>query len=150
MNIVDSSGWIEYFFAGPNAEFFSPISEDTDKLLVPTICLYEVFKKANIVADEARALQLIAQMKQGHVIAMTEDIALRAALLSIKHKLPMADSLILSTTYAHRAILWTQDEHFKPFQNVKFKEARTSASTARSVRPASPKLRRVSGGRRVR
>ncbi len=139
MNIVDSSGWIEYFFAGANADFFSPIIEDTDNLLVPTICLYEVFKKANIAADEARALQLVAQMKQGHVVDMTEDIALRAALMSIKHKLPMADSLILSTSYAHRAILWTQDEHFKSLQNVKFKEARMT-STVRSVR----------GGRRAR
>lgn len=141
MNIVDSSGWIEYFFAGPGADFFSSAIEETDKLLVPTICLYEVFKKANVVADEARALQLIAQMKQGHVIDMTEDIALRAALISIKHKLPMADSLILSTTYAHRAVLWTQDEHFKSFQNVNFKEARTTrVSTGRTAR----------GGRRVR
>lgn len=130
MNIVDSSGWIEYFFAGSNAGFFSSAIESTDKLLVPTICLYEVFKKANVVADEARALQLVGQMKQGHVVDMTEDIALRAALISIKHRLPMADSLILSTAYAHRAILWTQDEHFKAFEQVKFKEARTSGRRA--------------------
>lgn len=140
MNIVDSSGWIEYFFAGPNADFFSSAIEHTDKLLVPTICLYEVFKKANIVADEARALQLVGQMKQGHVVDMTEDIALRAALVSIKHRLPMADSLILSTAYAHRATLWTQDAHLKEFENVNFKQARTSATTVRSAR----------GGRRVR
>ncbi len=140
MNIVESSGWIEYFFAGSNADFFSSAIESTDKLLVPTICLYEVFRKAHVVADEARALQVVAQMKQGHVVDMTEDIALRAALISIKHKLPMADSLILSTAHAHRAILWTQDEHFKALENVNFKEARTSASTVRSAR----------GGRRVR
>lgn len=137
MNIVDSSGWIEYFFAGPNADFFSPAIESTDKLLVPTICLYEVFKKANMVADEARALQLVAHMKQGRVVDMTEDIALRAALISIKHKLPMADSLILATTYAHRATLWTQDEHFKAFENVNFKKARTSAFAVRSARSGS-------------
>ena len=140
MNIVDSSGWIEYFFAGSNADFFSSAIEGTDKLLVPTICLYEVFKKANVVADEARALQLVGQMKQGHVVDMTEDIALRAALISIKQKLPMADSLILSTAYAHRAILWTQDEHFKAFENVNFKEARTGASTVRPAR-ARPRVR---------
>ncbi len=81
-----------------------------------------------------------SHMKQGHVVNITEDIALRAALISIKHRLPMADSLMLSTTYAHRAILWTQDEHFKAFENVKFKEARTRVSAGRSAR----------GGRRVR
>ena len=139
MNIVDSSGWIEFFFGESNAAFFSSAIEATDKLLVPTICLYEVFKKVNVVADEARALQIIGQMKQGRVVDITEEIALRAALISIKHRLPMADSLILSTAYAHRAVLWTQDEHFKGFENVRFKEART-APTVRSGR-GRPRVR---------
>ena len=63
MNLVDTSGWIEYFFAGPNAAFFSDPIEATKELIVPTICLYEVFKKVNAVADEAKALQAVAQMK---------------------------------------------------------------------------------------
>jgi len=134
MNIVDSSGWIEYFFAGTNAAFFSPPIEDTDNLLVPVICLYEVFKKINAVADEARALQIIAQMKQGRVVDVTEEIALKASLISLKHKLPMADSLILSTAHALAAILWTQDEHFKHLQNVKFKEARPKLASVHSLR----------------
>jgi len=133
MNIVDSSGWIEYFFSGSNTAFFSPPIEDTDNLLVPVICMYEVFKKVNTVADEARALQIIAQMKQGRVIDVTEEIALKASLISLKHKLPMADSLILSTAHAHEAILWTQDEHFKHLRNVNFKEARRP-STVRPLR----------------
>ena len=134
MNIVDSSGWIEYFFSGSNAAFFSPPIEDTDNLLVPVICMYEVFKKVNIVADEARSLQIIAQMKQGRVIDVTEEIALKASLISLKHKLPMADSLIFSTAHALDAILWTQDEHFKHLQNVNFKEARTKPSNVRPLR----------------
>jgi predicted nucleic acid-binding protein len=131
MNIVDSSGWIEYFFSRPNATFFSPPIEDTENLLVPVICLYEVFKKVNSVADEAKALQIIAQMKQGRVMDLTEDIALKASLVSLKRKLPMADSLILSTAIAHGALLWTQDEHFKHLPNVSFREARTKPSRAR-------------------
>ena len=131
MNIVDSSGWIEYFFLRPNAAFFSPPIEDTENLLVPVICLYEVFKKVNSVADEAKALQIIAQMKQGRVMDLTEDIALRASLISLKHKLPMADSLILSTATVHGALLWTQDEHFKHLPNVSFREARTKPSSVR-------------------
>lgn len=121
MNMVDSSGWIEYFFSEPNASFFTPPIEDVDNLLVPVICLYEVFKKVNSVADEAKALQIVAQMKQGRVIDVTEEIALRASLISLKHKLPMADSLILSASLVHSALLWTQDEHFDGMPGVKYR-----------------------------
>ena len=121
MNLVDSSGWIEYFFSESNASFFAPPIEDTSNLLVPVICLYEVFKKVNLVADEAKALQIVAQMKQGRVVDITEEIALRASLVSIKHQLPMADSLILSTSLVHRAVLWTQDNHFEGMPDVKYR-----------------------------
>jgi len=127
MNIVDTSGWIEYFFAGPNAAFFSKPIEDPERLIVPVVCLYEVFKKANIVADEARALQVVGQMKQGHVVALTEETALRAALISIRHKLPMADSFIYSTAIARSALLWTQDEHFRNLPGVNYRAARPTS-----------------------
>jgi len=127
MNLVDTSGWIEYLFAGPNALFFSEPIEDTGRLVVPVICLYEVFKKVNAAADEARALQVVAQMKQGQVVDVTEDIALKAALISLRHGLPMADSLIFATAKARGALLWTQDEHFKHLPGVRFRECRTSA-----------------------
>lgn len=126
MNLVDTSGWIEYFFAEANSVFFTNPIEDTDALLVPVICLYEVFKKVNIVADEVRALQAVAQMKQGLIVDITEDVALSAALISLKHKLPMADSLIYATARAHEAILWTQDEHFRNLPGVNYKKARSS------------------------
>jgi len=121
MNVVDTSGWIEFLFAGRNADVFAPLIEDVANLLVPVICLYEVFKKVNSVADEAKALQAVAQMKQGRVIEVTEAIALRAALLSLKHRLPMADSLILSTAWSEQATLWTQDEHFAGLPGVEYK-----------------------------
>jgi predicted nucleic acid-binding protein len=94
MNLVDTSGWLEYFFAGPNASYFSRPIEHTDDLIVPVVCLYDVFRKINLVADEARALQAVARMKQGRVCEVTEAIAFRAALVGTKYKLPMADSLI--------------------------------------------------------
>ncbi len=125
MNLVDTSGWIEYFFGERNASYFAPPIEKTDQLVVPVICLYEVFKKVNVVADEARALRAVAQMKQGHVVDISEDVALSAALISLKHKLPMADSLIYATARAQGATLWTQDEHFSNLLNVRYKEART-------------------------
>jgi predicted nucleic acid-binding protein len=122
MNLVDTSGWIEYFFEGKNASYFSEPIEDTSELIVPVICLYEVFKKINIVADEAKALQAIAQMRQGQLIILSEEIALKAALISIKHKLPMADSLIYATGYLEGAVIWTQDVDFQGLPGVKFKE----------------------------
>ncbi len=124
MNLVDTSGWLEYFFDEANAGYFSSPIEETHALLVPVICLYEVFKKVNSVADEARALQAVAQMKQGLIVDITEDIALSAALISLKHKLPMADSLIYATARGHGAILWTQDDHFRNLPGVNYKKAR--------------------------
>ena len=136
MNLVDTSGWIQYFFGGPNAAHFTSPVEDTDALLVPVICLYEVFKKVNLVADEARALQAVAQMKQGRIVDLTEDVALSAALVSLKHRLPMADSLIYATACAQGAILWTQDEHFNGLPGVNYKEARIKASRRHPKRHA--------------
>jgi predicted nucleic acid-binding protein len=125
MNLVDTSGWIEYFFGERNASYFATPIEKTDQLVVPVICLYEVFKKVCVVADEARALRAVAQMKQGRVVDITEDVALSAALISLKHKLPMADSLIYATARALGATLWTQDDHFSSLTDVRYKEART-------------------------
>jgi predicted nucleic acid-binding protein len=131
VNIVDTSGWIEFLFEGRNAGMFAPLVEDVDDLLVPVICLHEVFKKVKAVADEAKALQAIAQMKQGRVVEITEAIALRAGLISLKHRLPMADSLILATAWSEQATLWTQDEHFKGLPGVEYKTPRTKASNVR-------------------
>ena len=131
MNVVDTSGWIEFLFEGNNAGVFAPLIEDVNNLLVPVICLYEVFKKVNAVADEPKALQAVSQMKQGRVIEVTEAIALRASLISLKHRLPMADSLILSTAWSEQATLWTQDEHFVGLPGVEYKAARTKASGVR-------------------
>jgi len=119
MNVVDTSGWTEYFFAGPHARFFAPAIESIGQLIVPTVCLYEVFKKVTLVADEARGLAAVAHMKLGAVCPMTEEVALRAAALSIKHKLPMADSLILATAQLSSATTWTLDEHFRGLQGVR-------------------------------
>jgi len=120
MNVVDTSGWLEYFFDSKNADSFSSEIEDTERLVVPTICLYEVFKKVNLVAGEAKALQAVAQMKQGRVVDVTERVALQAAQISIRYKMPLADSLILATTWIEQATLFTQDEHFKGLPGVEY------------------------------
>lgn len=125
MNLVDTSGWIEYFFGSASADHFASPIEDTEKLIVPVVCLYEVFKKVSTVADEAKALRSVAQMKQGRVVELSEEIALRAAAVSLQHKLPMADSFIYATAQLEHATLWTQDTDFKGLPGVNFEPART-------------------------
>lgn len=118
MNVVDSSAWLEYFADGPNAEFFAPVIENTAELCVPTISLLEVFKRVLQQRDEDDALQAVALMCQAELVALTEPLALQAARLSIEHKLPLADSVILATARTHDAMLWTQDADFQGLDKV--------------------------------
>lgn len=122
MIVVDTSGWIEYFFDGANADIFAPLVEDTRRLVVPVICLYEVFKKVSLAADETKALRAVAQMKLGRVVGVTETVSLSAARISLNYKIPMADSMILAVAWAEQATLWTQDEHFKGLPGVEYCE----------------------------
>jgi predicted nucleic acid-binding protein len=122
MNVVDSSGWLEYFAEGSNADFFAPAIEDTKNLLVPVICLYEVFKKLLQQSGLSEAQVHVSDMKQGKIVEIDESLALSAAKMSADLKLPMADSLILATARANNATLWTQDEHFKELDGVKYIE----------------------------
>ncbi|MDJ0984482.1 MAG: type II toxin-antitoxin system VapC family toxin [Desulfobacterales bacterium] len=120
MNIVDSSAWLEYLADGPNAEHFSDPLIDVDKLIVPTICIYEVYKVVLRQRGEDAALQAVALMNQGITVNLTDDLALQATKISLEYKIPMADSIILATARAHKAILWTQDRDFKDMENVKY------------------------------
>ena len=121
MNVVDSCGWLEYFAGGTNAGLFAPALEAMDgTLVVPTLCLYEVFK--NILGQSTRdqALRKVAVMRQGNVVALDENLALDAALLSRDLQLPMADSVILATARRYGAELWTQDAHFEHLDGVRY------------------------------
>jgi predicted nucleic acid-binding protein len=120
-NVVDSSGWLEYFAAGPNADFFAPPIENTRALLVPAVSLYEVFRRVLQQRNEGDALQAMALMQQGRVVDLDGSLALSAARISADLKLPMADSLILATARAHGAVLWTQDADFASIIGVKYR-----------------------------
>jgi len=124
MNIVDSSGWLEYFASGPNAEFFSEPIEEPSELLVPTISLYEVFKRVLQQRDESKALRAIAFMQSGEIIDLTSTIALHAAKISTELKIPMADSVMLATARESDAVLWTQDSDFEDLKDVRYTKAR--------------------------
>jgi predicted nucleic acid-binding protein len=120
MNLVDSSAWLEYLANGPNAEHFSAPLEDVTNLLVPTICIYEVFKAVLRQRGEDAALQTVALMKQGTTIDLTDELALNAAKISLDYQIPMADSIMLATARAHEAVLWTLDQDFKGMENVNY------------------------------
>ena len=120
MNVVDSSGWLEYFAGGPNANFFAKPIEATAQLVVPTLSLYEVFKKVAQQRGEGDALQAIAVMQQGRVVDLSSTLALSAAQVSIQLSLPMADSVILATARASDAVLWTQDADFATVPGVRY------------------------------
>ena len=120
MNIVDSSGWLEYLADGPQAFSFEKPLQELDKLVVPTICLHEVFKVVLRERGEDDALQAVALMKQGKVADLTEKIAIDSAKISFDHKMPMADSIILATGRAMEATIWTLDGDFAKFDGVKY------------------------------
>ena len=125
MNVVDSSGWLEYFAAGPNAAFFASALEAVDELLVPSVSVYEVFKRVLQQRGEGPALQAVALMQQGTVVDLGASSALTAARLSVEAGLPMADAIILSAARSAGATFWTQDAHFGGMADVQYVSARS-------------------------
>lgn len=120
MNVVDSSGWLEYFADGSNADFFAKAIENTTELIVPSISLYEVFKRMMQQRGEGAALEAVAVMMQGKVIDLDSTLALSAAKVSTELQIPMADSIMLATSRMHEATLWTQDTDFEGVEGVKY------------------------------
>jgi predicted nucleic acid-binding protein len=88
--------------------------------VVPTVCLYEVFKVVLRERSEDEALQAVALMSQGKVVDLSPELALQAAKASLDYKIPMADSIIFATAQVFQAIVWTQDQDFKGLPEVRF------------------------------
>ena len=120
MNVVDSSGWLEYFADGTNADFFAKAIESTVELIVPSISLYEVFKRMLQQRGEGAALEAVAVMMQGQVVDLDSTLALSAAKISAEMQIPMADSIMLATARMHEATLFTQDADFEKMEGVKY------------------------------
>jgi predicted nucleic acid-binding protein len=120
MNVVDSSAWLSYFAGDKNAGSFAKPIETIDELLVPSITLTEVFKCIMRQRDEDVALEAIAHMEQGKVVLLDSALAIDAAVYGLKHKLPLADSIIYATARKFDAVIWTQDADFKALPDVKY------------------------------
>ena len=107
MNVVDSSGWLEYFAGSTNASFFAPVVKETDTLAQ---------------RGEGSALQAIGIMSLGIISDLTREIAVNAATISPEINMAMADSIILATARTYDATLWTQDADFEGKGGVQFIE----------------------------
>ena len=120
LNLVDSSGWIEYFTDGPNADVFAEPLADASRLIVPTVCMYEVFRVVLRQRGEHDALRAAALMASGREVALTSALALEAARLAHENTLAMADGIIMATARFANATLWTQDIDFEGMPHVRF------------------------------
>ena len=120
LNLVDSSGWIEYFADGPNAGIYAEPLLDTERLVVPTVCLFEVFRVVLRRRGEGDALRAAALMSRGREVPLSSSLALEAARLAQDRGLAMADGIILATAELTGATLWTQDIDFEGFPGVRY------------------------------
>jgi predicted nucleic acid-binding protein len=116
LNVIDSSGWLEYFADTDRSELFAPAIKDTENLVVSVVSIYEVFKKVLRDRGEDMALQVASAMQIGRVVNLDLPLSLEAA----RHRLPLADSIIYATAQRFDATLWTQDEDFENFAGVKY------------------------------
>lgn len=116
LNVVDSSGWLEYFKGSDRAQLFAAATEDEANLIVPVISLYEVYNKFRRERTEREAQEVIGTMLNGKVVDLDLSLAIEAARLD----LPLADSIIYATAQHHQAMLWTQDEDFEGLTGVRY------------------------------
>jgi predicted nucleic acid-binding protein len=120
LNLLDSSAWLAYFANEPNAEAFEPIVLDLQRLVVPSVCIYEVYKVMHRQQGEAAADEAVAQMRRGHSIPLDYRLAVDAGDISLTYQLRLTDSVIYATALAYEALLWTQDADFANLPSVRF------------------------------
>jgi toxin FitB len=127
MNLVDSSGWLAYFADEPAADFFAKAIEDADLLVVPSVCIYEVFKVVLRERGEDDAFSAAAAMQLGTVIDLDAAPAIEAAAVGLEEGLAFADSVIYTVAKRQNATLWTQDAHFIGKTGVQYQAKRIRA-----------------------
>jgi predicted nucleic acid-binding protein len=120
--VVDSCGWVERFAGTPHGQLYDEAFRDASGIVVPAVCLTEVWRTLEREVDETAALKAMAVMCQARVAAMGAELAVTAGRVGRLHKLPLADGIIYATALRHRAELWTQDAHFRDLPGVRFVE----------------------------
>ncbi|MES2941725.1 MAG: type II toxin-antitoxin system VapC family toxin [Pseudomonadota bacterium] len=120
MNVVDSSGWIEFFQAGANGPVFKPVIEQRDQLLVPTIGLFEVHKVLSRKLPAELVDRCLDVMRLGRVLDLTDSRAIAASKIASQHRLAMANAAMYSIAQEHQATFWTQDVDYQGLPGVRF------------------------------
>lgn len=120
MTLVDSVGWIEFFTDGPLANKYAKYLQRPSEVLVPTIVLYEVYKKIKAERSEAAALIAVGTMQSARVLHLTEELSLSAADISLNHKLAMADAIVYASALHENTKLVTSDKDLKDLPHVTY------------------------------
>jgi predicted nucleic acid-binding protein len=120
VNLVDSSGWIEFFRAGANGPVFKPVIEERARLLVPTIALFEVHRVLSRSLPADLVNRCLDVMRLGRVLDLTDARAIAAAQVAARHKLAMADAAMYAIALEHTAIFWTQDADYQGLPGVRY------------------------------
>jgi len=120
VNVVDSSGWIEFFRAGANGPVFKPIIEDRARLLVPTIALFEVHRVLSRSLPADLVNRCLDVMRLGRVLDLTDARAVAASHIAARHKLAMADAAMYAIALEFGASFWTQDADYQGLPGVRY------------------------------
>ena len=119
MILIDSCIWLEYLGDTDRADIFEAALEGPEPILVPSICIYEVFRKLLPVIGKIQALTCVAAMARHRIVDLDSHLAMDAAMVASEYRLPMADAVIYSTARLFTAELWTEDTHFQGLSGVK-------------------------------
>ena len=120
MNVVDSSGWIEYLQDTDRADLFAEAIEDRHALLVPTIALFEVHKVLARSLPTDLVKRCLDVMRLGRVLDLTDPRAIAASQAAVKYKLAMADAAMYSMAQEFGATFWTQDVDYQGLNGVRY------------------------------
>ncbi len=120
MNVVDTSGWLEFFSGGCNAKQFREPVQAKEQLIVPAISIYELAKVILRESDEDHLIQALAAIQKGKIVPLSEQLSISSARISLRYKLPMADSIIYATAQSFDATVWTQDVDFEGLPGVRY------------------------------
>ena len=120
MNVVDSSGWIEYFLDTASADNFAAAIEQTDQLIVPALSFFEVHRFLSRTTDAAHRETCLDIMRRGKVVELTAKRAIAASDTAQKHRLAMADAVMYSIAREFNATFWTQDVDYKDLPGVSY------------------------------
>jgi predicted nucleic acid-binding protein len=120
VNLIDSSGWIEYLQDTPRADLFADAIEDRNALLVPTIALFEVHKVLSRRLPYELVERCLNVMRLGRVLDFTYARAIAASQIAARHHLAMADAAMYSMAQEFGATFWTQDADYEGLMGVRY------------------------------